>query len=264
MLLLRIAVLLRPFVLLGILLAALLDIAVLLAAILLILLAVTLLLLTGLLTGPLLAGTLLTLLILLSVVCHDLNLRVQSGSDRMKKPVTGYAPLFVPARMRRSGLIAAAVPRRFARGSCRFHAAAMLARSDKQDGSAMSVRIVRLGSSRATGEGTRIGTVRRPPRGVRREDFAKQDWYDVWFPTLAPSLDTMKLGQVASTPAQWAAFIRKYRMEMAAPDAARALDLLAVLSQRIDFSVGCYCENESHCHRSVLRALLTERGARLV
>lgn len=127
----------------------------------------------------------------------------------------------------------------------------------------MTVRIVRLGSPRAAGEGTRIGTVRRPPRGVPKSEFASQDWYDVWFPTLAPSAETVKLGQAATTPAQWAAFMRRYRAEMAAPEAAHALQLLATLSQQADFAVGCYCEDEVHCHRSVLRELLREQGARL-
>jgi uncharacterized protein YeaO (DUF488 family) len=125
----------------------------------------------------------------------------------------------------------------------------------------MAVRVVRLGTPRAKGEGLRIGTVRRPPRGVPKSEFASQDWYDVWFPNLAPSVETMKLGQAAQTPAQWTAFAKKVRAEMAAPDAARALDLLAALSHTADFSVGCYCEDEAHCHRSVLRALLAERGA---
>ena len=127
----------------------------------------------------------------------------------------------------------------------------------------MSVRIVRLGSPRAEGEGTRIGTVRRPPRGVPKAQFASGNWYDVWFPTLAPSVDTMKLGQTAATPAEWAAFVRRYRSEMAAPEANHALGLLAALSQTSHFSVGCYCEHEEHCHRSVLRALLLEKGARV-
>lgn len=127
----------------------------------------------------------------------------------------------------------------------------------------MVIRVVRLGSPRAEGEGTRIGTVRRPPRGVPKSAFATQDWYDVWFPTLAPSAETLKLAHAATTPAQWAAFLRKYRAEMAAPDAAHALGLLAALSQRADFSVGCYCENEAHCHRSALRELLIEKGARV-
>jgi uncharacterized protein YeaO (DUF488 family) len=125
----------------------------------------------------------------------------------------------------------------------------------------MSVRVVRLGTPRLRGEGTRIGTVRRPPRGVPKSAFSSQNWYDVWFPNLAPSVETMKLAQAASTPAQWARFVRRYRAEMAAPGAARDLDLLAALSHTADFSVGCYCEHEDHCHRSVLRQLLLERGA---
>ncbi len=126
----------------------------------------------------------------------------------------------------------------------------------------MTVRIVRLGTGRTDDEGLRIGTVRRPPRGVPKSEFAKQDWYDVWFPTLAPSAETVKLGQQAATPAQWAAFKRKYRAEMAAPDASHAIDLLARLSHHTNFSVGCYCPDEAHCHRSVLRELLAEHGAR--
>ena len=127
----------------------------------------------------------------------------------------------------------------------------------------MAVRIVRLGSPRAEDEGLRIGTVRRPPRGVPKSEFASQNWYDVWFPNLAPSLETMKLGQQAKTPAQWAAFTRKYRAEMATPDNNHAIELLAALSHHSNFSVGCYCENEAHCHRSVLRELLVEKGATL-
>ena len=125
----------------------------------------------------------------------------------------------------------------------------------------MVVRVVRLGSERSHDEGTRIGTVRRPPRGVPKSEFAAQDWYDVWFPNLAPSAETMKLGQQAATPAQWAAFARKYRAEMAKPDQSRTIDLLAAMSHRSNFSIGCYCDDESHCHRSVLRALLIEKGA---
>ncbi|MCI0452713.1 MAG: DUF488 family protein [Candidatus Latescibacteria bacterium] len=127
----------------------------------------------------------------------------------------------------------------------------------------MSVRIVRLGTPRATREGTRIGTVRRPPRGVPKSQFSKQNWYDVWFPNLAPSVATMKLGQNAVTSAQWSAFVRKYKAEMAAPGAKHALDLLAALSHTTDFSVGCYCENEDRCHRSILRQLLIENGAKV-
>jgi uncharacterized protein YeaO (DUF488 family) len=126
----------------------------------------------------------------------------------------------------------------------------------------MVMRVVRLGSPRVEGEGTRIGTVRRPPRGVPKAEFASQDWYDVWFPNLSPSVDTMKLGQEAKTPAQWAAFTKKYRAEMATPDHSHALELLAALSHRSDLSVGCYCEDEARCHRSILRELLTEKGAR--
>jgi uncharacterized protein YeaO (DUF488 family) len=123
------------------------------------------------------------------------------------------------------------------------------------------VRVVRLGSARIEGEGPRIGTVRRPPRGVPKSEFASQNWYDVWFPNLAPSVETMKLGQQAETPAQWAAFIKKYKAEMSSPEASHALELLATLSRSSNFSVGCYCENEAHCHRSVLRELLAEKGA---
>ena len=127
----------------------------------------------------------------------------------------------------------------------------------------MGVRIVRLGSERTEGEGTRIGTVRRPPRGVPKSEFASQNWYDVWFPNLAPSAVTMKLGQEARTPALWAAFVKKYRTEMATPENSHAIELLAVLSHQTNFSVGCYCKNEAHCHRSVLRELLTEKGAKV-
>ena len=125
----------------------------------------------------------------------------------------------------------------------------------------MVIRVVRLGSARVEGEGTRIGTVRRPPRGVPKAAFAAQNWYDVWFPNLAPSVETMKLGQAAATSAQWSTFVRKYRAEMATPELSRTIELLAHLSLNSNFSVGCYCENESRCHRTVLRALLAEKGA---
>jgi uncharacterized protein YeaO (DUF488 family) len=127
----------------------------------------------------------------------------------------------------------------------------------------MVVRVVRLGSPRVEGEGMRIGTVRRPPRGVPKSEFASQNWYDVWFPNLAPSLETMKRGQEARTPAHWMAFTRKYRREMATPENIHILELLAALSHNTNFSVGCYCENEGHCHRSILRELLVEKGARI-
>ena len=125
----------------------------------------------------------------------------------------------------------------------------------------MPIRIVRLGTPRAKNEGLRIGTVRRPPRGVPKEKFASENWYDVWFPNLAPSLETMKQAQTAESPAQWNAFVRKYRAEMATPENSHAIALLAALSQQTDFSVGCYCEDESHCHRSILRELLAAQGA---
>ena len=128
----------------------------------------------------------------------------------------------------------------------------------------MAVRVVRLGSQRVEGEGTRIGTVRRPPRGVPKTAIASQNWYDVWFPNLAPSVETMKAGQAATTTREWLAFLKKYRAEMASPENSRTLDLLATLSHHANFSVGCYCEDESHCHRAILRALLVEKGAKVL
>ena len=127
----------------------------------------------------------------------------------------------------------------------------------------MALRVVRLGSPRAPGEGLRIGTVRRPPRGVPRSEFARQDWYDVWFPTLSPSPALVKLAHEAKTTADWNAFFRHFKAEMKAPEAAHALDLLAALSQHSDIAVGCYCEEEAHCHRKALRELLVARGAKL-
>jgi len=127
----------------------------------------------------------------------------------------------------------------------------------------MVVRVVRLGSERSKDEGTRIGTVRRPPRGVPKSEFASQNWYDVWYPNLAPSVETMKQAQAAETPAEWAAFVKKFKAEMATPEARHSIALLAALSHQSNFSVGCYCEDESHCHRSVLRALLEEEGAKI-
>lgn len=133
----------------------------------------------------------------------------------------------------------------------------------RHEESSMSIHIIRLGSPRAKDEGLRIGTVRRPPRGVPRGEFAKRDYYDVWFPNLAPSLETMKAAQAARTTAEWNAFERRYRKEMAAPDAAHAIALLAALSHGSDFSVGCYCEDEAHCHCAILRMLLADAGARI-
>ena len=127
----------------------------------------------------------------------------------------------------------------------------------------MPIRIVQLGTPRAPGEGLRLGTVRRPPRGVPREEFASRDYYDTWLPNLAPSADLMAEGRAASTDKEWAAFKRKYQAEMNQPDASRVLDLLAALSHQTAFAVGCYCEDEQRCHRSVLRELLAQRGAEI-
>lgn len=126
----------------------------------------------------------------------------------------------------------------------------------------MALQIVRLGSPRRRGEGLRTGTVRHPPRGVPKREYAARNWYDVWLPELAPSARTVKLGRAATTARHWAAFARKYRAEMAAPDKRRLLDLLAALSHHANVSVGCYCQDASRCHRSVLGELLRERGAR--
>ena len=125
----------------------------------------------------------------------------------------------------------------------------------------MTVRIVRLGTPRHPDEGARLGTVRRPPRGVPKREFAKRDFYDVWYPNLAPSVETMKLGLGAETLAQWRRFAKAYKSEMAAPEVARTIEVLALLSRHANFSVGCYCEDESRCHRSLLRELLARHGA---
>lgn len=125
----------------------------------------------------------------------------------------------------------------------------------------MTVRIVRLGTKRARDEGLRIGTVRRPPRGVPKSQFSPGDWYDVWLPNLSPLAATVKVGRTSSSPASWAAFAKRYRAEMGQIDNSRVLDLLAALSRTTNFSVGCYCEDESRCHRSILRQLLLDRGA---
>lgn len=127
----------------------------------------------------------------------------------------------------------------------------------------MAIRIVQLGGARHPGEGTRIGTVRRPPRGVRKDRYAADNWYDVWLPELSPSEELVAKARSAETDKEWAAFTRAYRTEMKAPAASRVLDLLAALSKESNFSVGCYCENEERCHRSVLKELLREHGARI-
>ncbi len=128
----------------------------------------------------------------------------------------------------------------------------------------MSVRVVRLGTPRLPSEGLRIGTVRRPPRGVPKAQFSSHNWYDVWFPNLAPSLETMKLGLKVESPAEWSAFAKKYRAEMARPEAKHVIELLGALSHGSDFSVGCYCHDEARCHRSILKQLLIESGAKVV
>jgi uncharacterized protein YeaO (DUF488 family) len=125
----------------------------------------------------------------------------------------------------------------------------------------MSIRIVRFGTPRHADEGVRIGTVRRPPRGVPKSEYASRGFYDAWLPELAPTPELMKLGQSVETDAEWKAFAKKYRAEMAAPDRKRLLELLALLSHGAEFSVGCYCEDEARCHRSLLRELLLESGA---
>ena len=128
----------------------------------------------------------------------------------------------------------------------------------------MAIRIVHLGSPRVQGEGLRLGTVRRPPRGVRKERVAADNWYDVWLPQLAPTADLIKTAFAATTEREWNTFVRKYRKEMSAPDNARLLAFLAALSQGTNFSVGCYCADEARCHRSILRELLIETGADVV
>ena len=127
----------------------------------------------------------------------------------------------------------------------------------------MTLRIVRLGSPRHPGEGTRIGAVRRLPRGVSKARYAADDWLDVWLPDLSPSPELLARGRAARTDAEWDAFARAFRAEMERPTPRRTLDLLAALSHDAHFALGCYCEDESRCHRSVLRALLQQRGAKI-
>ena len=127
----------------------------------------------------------------------------------------------------------------------------------------MTLRIVRLGPARVRGEGVRLGTVRRPPRGVKKEDYASGNWYDVWLPNLSPTPELMAAGRASESDRDWQSFSRKFTAEMSRPDASHVLDALAVLSHSSDFSVGCYCEDEARCHRSVLRRLFEERGAKI-
>jgi uncharacterized protein YeaO (DUF488 family) len=126
----------------------------------------------------------------------------------------------------------------------------------------VSITVVRLGTARGAGEGLRIGTVRRPPRGVKKEHLSRDDWYDVWLPQLAPSAELLKEGQAASSDADWKRFVRSYEAEMKAADNGRLIALLAALSHGTNFSVGCYCPDENRCHRSILRQLLANAGAR--
>jgi uncharacterized protein YeaO (DUF488 family) len=125
----------------------------------------------------------------------------------------------------------------------------------------MPITIVRLGTPRSVNEGLRIGTVRRPPRGVARAELAARNFYDVWLPALAPSEALVAVGRAADDERSWKTFVRRYRKEMARPEAARVLDLLAALSHQTSFAVGCYCEDAARCHRSILAALLHEHGA---
>lgn len=128
----------------------------------------------------------------------------------------------------------------------------------------MAIRIVRLGTPREKDEGLRIGTVRRPPRGVPKSDFAKRDFYDVWYPVLSPTQELVTEALHAQSDKDWRTFVKKFKAEMAESDASKTLDLLAALSHQTNMSVGCYCEDEARCHRSVLRELLTTRGAEVV
>ena len=128
----------------------------------------------------------------------------------------------------------------------------------------MPIAVVRLGSPRRQGEGLRLGTVRRPPRGVKKTEYAKRDYYDVWLPNLSPSQKLVSMALASRDERTWAAFKRSFRSEMKQPDASRLLDLLAALSHQTNFSLGCYCEDEARCHRSVLKELLAERGAAFI
>jgi len=128
----------------------------------------------------------------------------------------------------------------------------------------MAIRIVRLGSGRQSGEGVRFGTVRRPPRGIRKTDYASKNYYDVWLPMLAPSPATVKLALNARSDREWLGFVKRYRAEMTAPHCRSMIDVLAALSHEAAFSVGCYCADEARCHRSVLRHLLVESGAEIL
>ncbi|MGZ5493337.1 MAG: DUF488 domain-containing protein [Thermoanaerobaculia bacterium] len=128
----------------------------------------------------------------------------------------------------------------------------------------MTIRIVQLGSPRTRGEGVRLGTVRRPPRGIPRTRYATEDWYDVWLPNLAPSQELVNAARASTSASSWNTFVRRFKAEMNRPEASHILDTLAALSHSANFSVGCYCADEAHCHRSLLRELLAQRNAKLV
>jgi uncharacterized protein YeaO (DUF488 family) len=128
----------------------------------------------------------------------------------------------------------------------------------------MAIRIVRLGSPRAAGEGIRIGTVRRPPRGIPKSEYARRDFYDVWLPNLSPHQELMREAKTVNDETAWNIFKKKFRSQVKEGETGKILDLLAALSHQTHFSLGCYCEDENHCHRSVLKELLAERGAKLV
>lgn len=128
----------------------------------------------------------------------------------------------------------------------------------------MAIRIVQLGTPRADGEGLRLGTVRRPPRGVPKEEFSKRNFYDVWLPNLSPSEELMKAGKEAQTDVNWKKFVKRFKDELKQPDTSKVLDLLAALSHQTNLAIGCYCDNEARCHRSVLREALTERAAEII
>jgi uncharacterized protein YeaO (DUF488 family) len=136
-------------------------------------------------------------------------------------------------------------------------------RSSKQE-ARLPIHIIRLGSPRGKGEGVRLGTVRRPPRGVPKQRYAQENWYDMWLPELSPTPELMARAKASATDAQWRAFVRAFRSQMSTPPASHVLDLLSALSAQTNFSLGCYCEHEERCHRSVLRALLAERGAEIL
>ena len=206
--------------------------------------------------------------------------RQESRSPRLQAGVAGACPGRIQARRagdrassRNAGILSPAPRARQIPGGSGFPrlkagatvlSPAPRARGTLYTDAIMAVRIVRLGSPRKRDEGVRIGTVRRPPRGVSKERFAADDWYDVWLPTLAPSAELVLQGRASASEREWADFARRFRKEMNAGDPSRVLDTLAALSHQTNFSVGCYCEDEQRCHRSVLRELFAARGASII